>query len=471
MSFEKYDLEINKPHFIIGQLWKLKELTPITIIFGKNSSGKSVLLRTLRDKDPLSYHYCVPERGGNINYEAGMVQQEADGKARVAGSKQNLGADYRTRVISRIGSYLEKRGASRETISGEEINMIEELINQVQSDFRFSIESGYPPYNLVRIDTGEKIENIQNLSSGEAQLLTLTLDLILACEMWRLDNKSGYLLIDEPDSHLHPDMQHRFAKFIVKLQEKYDCKIIASTHSTTLLSALGQSGDNKTSVIYLTNNDELHANQFSKVLKTLSTCLGGHALMGPLFNAPIFLVEGDDDYRIWSEIPRHHSVEIAVIPCNGTEIFEYQKALEQLFSSIIEKSDKPSGYALLDGDKTIPQVKQDHIKFLKLACHESENLYLTDEVLKELGCDWSSACTKVIAQSGSYGEKSSELSKIGSLERKTADCKNVINQIARILDEKNLHWAYRIGKILGQNKPSGTIADFLGEEIVNSLWK
>jgi predicted ATPase len=465
-----YDLVVSKPGFLGGNSWNLKKLTPITVIFGKNGSGKSILLRQIRDKDPESNHYCVPERGGNISYEPGMIQQESDGKTRMSGSKQNLGGDYRTRVITRIGAYLTKRGAFRGQINDDDLAKIEKFMQEVLTDFRFRIQGNYPPYLLERIDTGEKVTDIQHLSSGEAQLLTLSLDLLLACELWKLDGKKGTLLVDEPDSHLHPDMQQRFAKFLTNLNQEYDYSIITATHSTTLLSALGQYGGTKTSVVYLDDKNEQHASPFGKVLKTMSTCLGGHALMGPLFSAPLLLVEGDDDYRIWSEIPRHGLLNMAVIPCCGEEIFEYQKILEKLFSSILEKTEKPNGYALLDGDKKQPQTNQNHIQFLRLSCHESENLYLTDEVLKILGYDLNSACQKIIQESDKFGQKAEELKTIDKWDRKTVDCKNVINQIAQILDSKNLHWAYRLGKVLGEKRPEGQLAEFLGTDVVNSIW-
>jgi ATPase subunit of ABC transporter with duplicated ATPase domains len=196
---ETYDLEINKPSFIIGTKWILKNLTPITVIFGKNGSGKSILLRSIRDRDPVLHHYCVPERGGNLSYEPGMMQQESEGNTRMAGSKNNLSGDYRSRVITRIGAYLTKRGSSRENVNVNDLEEMEEIIDEVLIDFRFNIQSGYPPYTLTRSETDQKIDNIQQLSSGEAQLFTLSLDLILACEMWKLDKKIGYLLVDEPD--------------------------------------------------------------------------------------------------------------------------------------------------------------------------------------------------------------------------------------------------------------------------------
>lgn len=472
-SNNTYDLNIQKPSYISGTNWNLRQLTPVTVIFGKNSSGKSVLLRTIRDTDANINHYCVPERGGGISYNANLIEQERSGQTRVSGSQQNLGEDYRVRVITRIGTYLSKRGSSRVPILEDNITQIENLMKEILLDFEFTImPENNPPFLLTRIDNEETVTDIAKMSSGETQLLTLSLDLILACELWKLDGNEGTLLIDEPDSHLHPDMQQRFAKFLIKLNENYNSKIIIATHSTTLLSALGQYEGNKTSVVYLNDDDELTAIVFDESLKILTTCLGGHALMGPLFNAPILLVEGDDDYKLWSQIPRHNTIKLAVIPCGGDKIFRYQKTLENLFTSILENNDAVAGYALLDNDKTIPSDEQKHIKFLQLNCLESENLYLTNEVIKKLGYDdWDKACDQVIQNHTQFGPRKQGFNEMKGWNRKQIDCKPYIEQISRCLDNHKLHWAHKLGKILGNTKPEGQLADFLGSELVNSFWK
>lgn len=469
-SADVFDLSVKRPAFLGNNNWSLKQLTPITIIFGKNGSGKSILLRNIRDQNPDLYNYSVPERGGEIGFTPNIVNEEMDGTRRAGSSKQNLVANYRERVIARIQAYLSKRGAMRTEMSAEGLEYIERCINNLMPDFSFKLQSENPLFSLQRITSNEKVQNITQLSSGEVQLLTLGLDLLLTCEIWKLDGKTGLLLIDEPDSHIHQDMQLRFSDFVVNLYRHYGTKVIIATHNTTLLAALGFFGDTDTSVIYLDKKVEHKATRFNEVLKTLTTCLGGHVLMGPLFGHPILLVEGDDDYRIWSEIPRHHVLQIAVIPCNGDEIFTYQKILDKLFTSILEQSNQPSGYALLDGDQKIPNSNPQHIKFLQLNCHESENLFLTDEVLKELGYDWDSACTKVVHESDNFGQKASELKTISSWDRKNQDCKNVIKEVARILDQKNLYWAYRLGKVLGKNHPTGQLAEFLGENLIKTLW-
>ncbi len=73
--------------------------------------------------------------------------------------------------------------------------------------------------------------------------------------------------------------------------------------------------------------------------------------MGPLFGSPLLLVEGDDDYRIWSQVPRYHAVNLSVIPCGGDEIKKYQRSLELVFSALREPGVGETGFALIDRDK------------------------------------------------------------------------------------------------------------------------
>jgi len=216
-------------------------------------------------------------------------------------------------------------------------------------------------------------------------------------------------LIDEPDAHIHPDLQVRFADFVFQIAKHFKLQVVVATHSVSLLAALGQFGGERASVIYINRKRaEYKAQRFQSVQKTLSACLGGHVLMGPLFGFPILLVEGDDDYRIWSQVPRHHIASFAVIPSNGDEIKKYQKTLEQIFASLREIDEEPCGYALLDGDKNIPEPNEDNpqrnIRFVGLQCHESENLYLSDEVMSDLGTTWHEAAQRISERANDYGQ-------------------------------------------------------------------
>jgi hypothetical protein len=92
----------------------------------------------------------------------------------------------------------------------------------------------------------------------------------------------------------------------------------------------------------------------------------------------------------------------------------YQKSLETVLGALREPGPF-AGFALLDGDKALPQPNaqspQDQIKFIKLGCHEAENLFLTDEVLALLNTDWSTAQAAIAAKAANFGQKAAILTR------------------------------------------------------------
>lgn len=115
----------------------------------------------------------------------------------------------------------------------------------------------------------------------------------------------------------------------------------------------------------------------------------------------------------------------------------------------------------------MPSLHRD--KALQLKCHEAENLYLADEVLHRLGTTWESAIERIEAQAADFGEKSERLSACRTWNREEADVKDVVKILPQILDEKTVPWAVRVGQVLGAGRPTGQLAEFLGDEVVSSL--
>jgi hypothetical protein len=460
-----------------GGHWTLRGLNSFTVLLGKNGSGKSVMLRAWRDEDPNSVHYVVPERTGEMDFNAGFLQQESDPQQRKSSSSRNFSNDYRRRIVGRINTFFLERGNTRGNArpAGDPA-VIERMIESLIPDFTISLVTTFPPYQLTRKDGADNIVNVDQLSSGEAQLLTLGLDILTISSIWEIQGTvQRIILIDEPDAHLHPDLLVRLAEFLVHVSDKFSLQIVVATHSTALLAALGQFGGTNTSVVYLQRaQSEYRATPFDAATKELASCLGGHVLMGPLFGAPILLVEGDDDYRIWSQVPRHHVTNMAVIPSNGDEIKSYQKKLEGILSCLQDAPTVPLGYALLDGDLAIPARQPDneqkYIRFVQLNCHEAENLYLTEEVLHLLETGWQEAARKIRDRSGSYGNKAERLASAPTWDRRTVDLKGLIAQISEILDPKGVLWTVRVGTALGRNRPTGELADFLGPSVIAGLW-
>lgn len=477
MSVYTTEKTIARMQALGGKSWSLSGLTDITVLMGKNGSGKSVLLRAWRDQEPNAVHYVVPERTGDIAFQPQYIEQEFDGIRRQQFSTSNFVPEYRRRIMTRVHAYFMARGNTRgDSAPVGRPEEIEALVASLITDFSVELKDSNPPYVLTRISTGEQVTNVEQLSSGEAQLLTLGLDILTVAAIWEIRSaQQRVILLDEPDAHIHPDLQARFADFLVRVVERYELQMVVATHSTSLLAALGQFGAARTSMIYVSRQDiEYRAKPFDPILKELAACLGGHVLMGPLFSVPLLLVEGDDDYRIWSQVPRHHVIKLAVIPTNGEEIFKYQFALERILESLRDGGDDPVGFALLDGDKPLPEPNeknpQRHIRFLRLACHEAENLFLADEVLEILGHTWDEAAKLIVAHADDFGSKAEFLKTADKWHRANDDLKNVINEISKILDAKNVAWTTRVGVAVGRARPTGHLGSLLGDDVVNALW-
>ena len=87
-----------------------------------------------------------------------------------------------------------------------------------------------------------------------------------------------------------------------------------------------------------------------------------------------------------------------------------------------------------------------------------------------LGMDWDTARARVREASHEFGVKQEFLAGVDSWDRGTHDLKAVINEVAQILDERPVLWSVRVGKLLGASRPSGQLAEFLGDPVVETFW-
>lgn len=60
-----------------------------------------------------------------------------------------------------------------------------------------------------------------------------------------------FLLIDEPDSHLHPDVQEKLINRLVKAARENNCQVVLTSHSPSVVRSLGED----TSLIWMKSGD------------------------------------------------------------------------------------------------------------------------------------------------------------------------------------------------------------------------
>lgn len=455
---------------------RFKNINEANVFFGRNGSGKSEILRQLSKQEPNSRHLVVPERPGEIAINPSYSQDEQDGNQRAQIRQTNQVGDFRQRAVSRINTYLRKRGLTS-TDKSVNIQEFHNWIDILMPEFRFRITPDVQPGYLLKDLSGRQVNSVNELSSGEADMLLVGIDILTTVFMWELDKSTNRaLFLDEPNIHIHSDLDEHFANFIHQLSEKYEFTVFIATHSTSLLAAFGKQYSDRLSVFYIKKGDqEILGRRYDDHLSQLVGILGGNTIMGSIFGQPLILVEGFDDYEAWNKAARcPNGPKISVIHCSGAGgVDNDRKSLNKVFQALSSPTSK-KGWALEDGDKKPDNYKPqmtDPIPKIFLECRELENLYLSDEVLENIGTNWQDVKSRIhtYIQEHPSSNAKDRLKEIIA-DRQKSDIKAVINIIAEIVDEKNVSWQIRVGQYLGKGRPVGKCATFLGNDALNAVW-
>jgi predicted ATP-dependent endonuclease of OLD family len=233
---------------------QLKNLGHLNVILGKNGVGKSELLRTLdkelgAQKDKWLIKYISPERGGELIFNSAVEQNLRYG----SGGTGEWGATARRK--NRVDSFkhmsfweyrnfetlvLRKIDKDRTAPSfADTMQRINSLLDNVE------LVSGSKADPALRRKSDNELQRAETLSSGESELLSLGIEILSFCHQAAHEDNadvSTLLLLDEPDVHLHPDLQHRLMKLVVTATTEAKITTIVASHSTALLGALEGGG-------------------------------------------------------------------------------------------------------------------------------------------------------------------------------------------------------------------------------------
>lgn len=178
--------------------------------------------------------------------------------------------------ILRKKSDQDVENAINEIISNDTLESIFELINPICSG-----NIDYSSNILTIKNEGYEPIDVRNLSTGLKSFVILK---TLILNGWIENN--GTIILDEPETHLHPQWQLVFAELIVLLQKKWNLHILINTHSPYFLNAiqvfsakhsiadkcnyyLSENNGNVSDVSDVTDNVELIYRKLSRPLQTL----------------------------------------------------------------------------------------------------------------------------------------------------------------------------------------------------------
>ena len=118
-------------------------------------------------------------------------------------------------------------------------NSFRDVLRDLFKDSALELEFDYTDYSFFINSLGKKFKFTQ-LSAGYATALDIVADLILRMQkpgsLVRAYDKSGIVLIDEPETHLHLALQRQIMPILTKLFP--NVQFIVATHSPFILSSL-----------------------------------------------------------------------------------------------------------------------------------------------------------------------------------------------------------------------------------------
>jgi len=465
----------------------LNNLNKINILLGKNGCGKSTLLRAVKrgiEVTPDRFgrsSYVIPERGGALSYEAGLEQNFYTNRDWLTNERRgNQQGNFRQQSTAQF-SRLE-RLVLREFADDQNKEKFDVYIDKINS----LLDNIYIEQADVAFKIFDKLSNVEltpnDISSGESELISLGIE-VLSFGKECVSGKENMLFLDEPDVHLHPDLQVRLMHFLLDLVTTVNAKIIISTHSTAILGALD-------------NYEYIHVAFMQKGIKNLTfesvteaykkvlPVFGAHPLSNIFNQAPVLILEGEDDERIWQKAVRSSNGAIKVYPCSTDEgisrVQEFEEDAEKIISAVYENA---RAFSLIDRDDADVSVELEdlpHVIRLRLYCRAAENLILADEVLQSVGKNWNEARqlfdTWLSINNAHVHYQFMKDFKDGGYDRKNFSIKEIRNDIMGIFGISK-PWEVLVGQVIASLSWStdtnfssnDSILSYLGEKTVRNI--
>jgi len=221
------------------------------IIAGINGSGKTTLLKD------MIYNSLINKtinKGSSIEIEYNKKNVVIDyNSLQLNASEKKISQDFgllplenkiffyegglsdnKQNVKNIIIKYIDSLIYEQDKKSSEAYFITQNLLNSIFSEFDLQIQ--FKGINrdreiLFKNSVSDNIR-IEDLSNGEQELITKAFSIYLS------EIKDSIILIDEPESSLHPDWQRRVTQIYQQIADKNNNQIIVSTHSPHIVSAV-----------------------------------------------------------------------------------------------------------------------------------------------------------------------------------------------------------------------------------------
>jgi hypothetical protein len=323
--------------------------------------------------------YITPERAGSLTFEGGIESQIRTNEEWLPSQRtKNQTSNFKQQSVSIFSKLRTNILQLFHDTRSEEFRFepILESINGLLDHVEIRLtESSFGFYSKL---SGDYIPP-DSVSSGESELTALAIEVLEF--VYSNKQEQALLLLDEPDVHIHPDLQRRFINFLVASLKKYPCQAIVSTHSASILSAASEFEDSRICFIEA-QQKAFEFRAFDQTIKRTIPAFGSHLISRIFRDSPVLLVEGEDDARIWSAATRSSAGKVNFFPVVAGDKSELSRLEKECATILPAIYDSPVCFSLRDGDGVEGDLDNNGTVIkLRLACYAAENLLLCDDTL------------------------------------------------------------------------------------------
>ena len=482
--------------------YSLRGLSRINVLLGKNGCGKSTALKQVEaavndDDDFGRTKYVTPERGGTLKYEPNVENSMVNSKGWFEKTRRaNQFTQFREQTVvqyRKLQSLVQYEIETIPEIRSDLSHTFDTTVSKINA-LLDNIEFRRKPsdFELLLRGTGEPLQPGQ-ISSGESELISLAIEcLVFDKECASEDANSGEqqegegqgrdkenaLFLDEPDVHLHPDLQARFATLLKELADDGNLKIIIATHSTALLAAFHDYEHVSVAFMGMRQTD-MEFRPVTEVTKRILPVFGAHPLSNVFNESPVLLVEGEDDERVWQQAVRSSNGQLKLFPRGVDAIQNLKEHEDEVVAVLNAVYDNATAYSLRDRDEVEEEEIQDDPPLIRMrfSCRAAENLILSDNVLQSLGTSWEALSTKIDAWIDANAEHVHHAAMVAFKEsgydRKRGKLKELRNDLMGVIGSSK-PWEVAVGQVIGGlqgHQPSSDhdIRHYLGTKVVGNL--
>ena len=419
------------------------EIPPLMIIAGPNGVGKSTFLRHLFDlpdeefEEETKQTYLGPHRSPNsmvvnekqilefdnvssrevFSYSENFPESPHDRLANEVFGADNFQGDIERSSLNTSADFLpyfevKRRVFQLRSRMGHELSdefledgggVASDFWPNIDEPFRNAVDDILPgvefagvglenhDYSLEFTNRDGSTVTFDELSSGEKDSIALSFlaiehkieqELIEHGHM-EGDDEDLLMLIDGPESYLHPRLQLNYLDYIRRFVESYpddkNIQIIMCTHSQTILNEATEE-----ELYFLMYPDTIDGNQLKNsddlpndVLDDITEQLGTISLSS---GKNLLLVEGPTDRDILRNLYPDIESNIDILPMSGKDAV-LSRTLNELASELSEVEVRVYGIVDRDRDLDLNREVDDRIHVLPATC--MENLLLKPEPLYE----------------------------------------------------------------------------------------